>query len=235
MWGFVHNGFLDFWITFAGNLSGTVQSQAADIMQYNWMSLPIDVSCVASKVTVAERNDAPKLLEGLRAFRDKGLKPLQAGRHWIQLYYSHSPELAMLLIRDPEARRAALDVIEHFSGLGNAFANHKTLEELLNANAPVLPKKVEVAIRRVLSTIEKEGSPELQQEIELVRETMRSFQGLTLAQLLSRVETMTPAEKGGAMSVVNPRNLAPTSRKADWPLIRKHLPRSEAIRMVPGR
>lgn len=235
MWGFVYNDFLDFWITFSGNLSGTTRSQADDIMQYNWMSLPVDLSCVASKVTVAERKDASALLEGLRAFRDKGLKPLQTGRRWIQSYYSHSPELAMLLIRDPEARRAAVQIVEHFSGLGRAFENHKTLENMLDANAPVLPKKIEAAMQRVLRTIEKEGSPELRQEIEPVRETIRSFQGLSLAEAIGRVETMTPAEKGGTMTVVRPRDLAPASRKADWSLIRKHMPPSEGIREVPGR
>jgi hypothetical protein len=235
MWGFVHNDFLDFWITFAGNLSGTTRSQADDIMQYNWMSLPIDVSCVASKVTVEERKDAANLLEGLRAFRDKGLKPLQIGRRWIQAYYSHSPELAMLLIRDPDARQAAVEVIANFSELGRAFANHKTLENMLNANTLVLPKEVEVAIQRVLRTIEKEGSPELRQEVEPLRETIRSFQGLTLAQAIGRVESMTPAEKGGVMTVVRPRDLAPASRKADWSLLRKHLPPSEGIRGVLDR
>jgi hypothetical protein len=234
MWGFVHDDFLNFWITFAGNLSGTIRSQADDIMQYNWMSLPIDLSCAASKVTVGERKDASMLLEGLRAFRDKGLKPLQVGRRWIQTYYSHSPELAMLLIRDPEGRKAALEVIAHFASLGQAFASHRVLEQMLSTNGPIVPKTVEAAIQRVLHTIEKEGSAELRREVEPIRNTIRSFQGRSLSQAMTLIEAMTPAEKGGALNVVRPRDLAPASRKADWMLIRKHLPPSEGIRGVSG-
>lgn len=234
MWGFVHNDFLEFWTTFAGNLSGTTRTQADNIMQYNWMSLPVDLSCVASKITVAERKDAPTLLEGLRAFRDKGLKPLQVGRQWIQTYYSHSPELAMLLIRDAEARKAAVEIIAHFSELGKAFAHHRTLERMLNANTQVLPKNVEAAIQRVLRTIEKEGSPELRREVEPIRETLRPFRGLSLAEAMNLVEGMTPAEKAGAMAVMRPGALAPASRKADWSLIRKHLPPSEGVREMAG-
>ncbi len=235
MWGFVHNDFLNFWVTFAGNLSGATRTQADDIMQYNWMSLPADVSCVASKVSVAERKDASTLLEGLRAFRDKGLKPLQVGRHWIQTYYSHSPELAMLLLRDAEARKAAVDVIVHFAELGKAFANHRTLERMLTANAPVLPQNIDAAIQRLLRTVEKSGSPELQREVEPIRESLRPFQGLTLAQAMALVDHMAPAEKGGAMSVIRPRDLSPASRKADWQLIRQHLPPSEGIPQTSGR
>lgn len=235
MWGFVHDDFLEFWTSFAGNLGGATRSEADNIMQYNWMSLPVDLSCVASKVTVAERKDAPTLLEGLRAFRDKGLKPLQVGRRWIQVYYSHSPELAMLLIRDVEARKAAAEIIEHFSELGKAFAHHRTLERMLNSNSQVLPKAVEGAIQRVLRTIEKEGSPELRREVEPIRETLRPFRGLSLTEAVNLVEGMTPAEKGGAMAVMRPHALSPASRQADWSLIRKHLPPSEGIREVTGR
>lgn len=234
IWGFVHSDFVDFWVTFGGNLTGTVRGQADDIMQYNWMSVPIDVSCVASKITVAERADADQLLTGLRAFRDSGLKPLQIGRRWIQRYYSHSPELAMLLIGDGEARRAAVTVIEHFAALGTAFKNHKVLEEMLNADATFLPEKVASAIEQVLRTIEKSGSAELRREVEPTREMVRAFRGLSLAQSIKRLETMAPAEKAGTMNVVRPRDLAPASRKADWELIRKHLPRSEGIRDTPG-
>lgn len=230
MWGVVHDDFLDYWITLAGDLTGTPRTRAGDIMQYNWMSLPIDVSCVASKVAVAERPDAVALLVGLRAFRDKGLKPLQAGRRWIQAYYSHSPEMAMLLLRDREARQAAVEVIVHFAQLGRAFASQKTLEDMFNANAQVLPGEVERAAQRVLQSIEKGGSPELRREVEPVRVAMRSFRGLSLAQALRRTESMTAADKGGAITVVRPRDLAPASRKADWLLIRKNLPPGMGIR-----
>ena len=226
MWGFVHQDFLDFWITFAGNLSGTTRATADDIMQYNWMSLPLELSCVASKLTVASELDAEPLLSRLRAFRDYGLKPLQAGRGWIQTYYSHSPELAMLLMDDEEARRAALTVIRHFAMLGEAFGNHRALEKLAASDQPVVPKPVRAAIDRVLRTIEGRGSDELRREIEPLRMSLAEFQDLTFSEALRRVEGMSPAEKGRVMQAIDPHDLSPASRKVDWQRIRRYLERT---------
>ena len=203
-------------------------------MQYNWMSVPVEVSCVASKVTVAQRKDSDSLLNGLRAFRDHGLKPMQTGRRLIQSYYSHSPEMAMLLIRDSKARAAAMEIIEHFSELGHAFNNHASLEQMLDANAAVLPEHVESAIQQVLALIDEKGSPELRREVEPLSETIRSFRGLSLAQAFDVVNTMAPAEKGGAMNVVHPQKLAPASRKADWELIREYMAPVKDTRELPG-
>jgi hypothetical protein len=129
----------------------------------------------------------------------------------------------MLLIKDSKARHAAMEVIEHFSTLGQAFQNHAALEEMLDADAPVVPERVQAAVQRVLHTIERQGSRELRREVEPLRELLRSFEGLSLAEAIRMVETMTPAQKGDTMSVVHPRNLTPASRDADWELIRKHL------------
>lgn len=228
MWGFVHDDFLDFWVTFGGNLAGTTRTAADDIMQYNWMSLPLDLSCVASKLTVARERDAEELLSGLRAFRDHGMKPLQAGRRWMQTYYSHSPELAMLLIEDEEAQQAALTVIRHFAMLGQAFANHRALEKLAASDQPVVPGPVRAAIERVLRTVEARGSEELKSEVEPLRMTLREFQDLTLSETLRRVAGMTPAEKGHVMQVVDPSDLSPASRKVDWRELRRRLEPSQA-------
>ena len=222
--GTTHTTFLNFWTAFSGELSGTPLSAAGDIMQYNWMSLPLDLSCVASTVAVAERPDAEGLLAGLRAFRDQGLKPLQTGRLWISAYYRHSPELAMLLLRDGEARAAALRVIGHFAEVGAILASHRRQERALLGDQPAAPPEVLEAVERLTRVIQERGSPELRGETARLREEMRPFERLSLREALAQAATMAPAEKGGVSTASVTRDLAPASRDVDWRAIRGALP-----------
>lgn len=224
MWGYVHNDFLKFWISLAGDLSGTTSSQAGDIMQYNWMSIPIEVSCAATKVTVAKRSNHADLLSGLRYFRDHALKPLPSGRRMIQSYYSHSPQLAMLIIRNPKAREAALVIIEHFSKLGYAFANNKALKHMLDSNILVIPPNVETAISTVTEVIKENGSDDLQREIVLLRQVLDEYKGVSIRVAVNKLSSIDKADTGQIMTVVNPHMLAPGGPRVDWDLIRKNLP-----------
>ncbi len=93
-------------------------------------------------------------------------------------------------------------------------------------------------MERVLATIQERGSQELKRELEPIREAIASFQGVTVAQALTRAQTMTPAEKGSVMSVVKPRDFAPASREADWNLLREkanHAEKSQEGKEEPAR
>jgi len=147
--------------------------------------LPIELSCAASKVTASLREDSDGLLAGLRAFRDHALKPVSAGRRWIQSYYGHSPELAMVLIQNPDARKAALVVVEHFSRLGRS---------------------------------------ELRRELGVLGEELRSLNGLSLGQAVRRAE-IDAGKADVVLPLVRAHQLGEGSRKADWELIRKYLPK----------
>lgn len=227
MWGFSHTDFLDFWFTFAGNLGGAARSLADDIMQYNWMSLPVEISCVASKVVASQSPRAESLLTGLRAFRDQALKPTANGRRWMQAYYSHSPELAMLLVRDANARKAALRVIEHFSSLGNSFTHRAELEKLVDAKQAVIPDDVNAGIESIIAALEQRGSAELRQELPALRREIAALRATTLEGVLRRAGRDRLREADKPQMAVRPRALAPASRKADWTLIRRHLPGDE--------
>lgn len=228
MWGFTHTDFIDFWFTFAGNLSGDTRSFSDNIMQYNWMSLPVDISCVASKITASQSEQPEPLLAGLRAFRDQALKPTANGKRWIQSYYSHSPELAMLLIRDAEARKAALGVIEHFSRLGHSFKKRAELERLIDANQPAIPEPVNVQIDTIIKLIEHKGSAELRRDVMALREELNALKGVSLRNLVLRAERDRVAEKDKPLTTLRPRALAPASRNVDWKLIRRYLPKEDS-------
>jgi hypothetical protein len=235
MWGFAHPDFLDFWFTFSGNLSTAAGAPASNIMQYNWMSAPIQLSCVASKVVASQSAQPEPLLTGLRAFRDQALKPTANGRRWMQTYYSHSPELAMLLIRDGQARKAALGVIEHFAKLGNSFTRRAELEKLVDSNQAAVPEEVGAAIESILALLERRASPELRRELPALREEVAALRGSSLKDLLLRAERDRPDEQDKPQLAVRPRALAPGSSKADWALIRRYLPREEGEVTQPAR
>lgn len=123
MLGYDFNDFINFFIHLRSGLRSTKQSLGDDIMTYNWMSWPItvpvpDTLCVASKVAMAMSAEYATVLDGLRGFRDKIMKPLAVGRRWIQTYYSHSPEMAILLIGNSEARQGGQVIVEHFPQFG---------------------------------------------------------------------------------------------------------------------
>ena len=176
--------------------------------------------CIAQK--------APEsLLTGLRSFRDHALKPTAAGRRWIQSYYSNSPELAMILIRDPAARQAALTVIEHFSRFGNALGEHKQLERLVEANQALLPDEVAKAIETIGRAIDRRGTPELRREFAVLRDELDAMSGLAVGQQVQRAEREAISESNAILPPVRPSELTQGSRKADWKAIRKYLPKTQ--------
>lgn len=227
MWGYVHDDFVQFWIMFAGNLSGTTRTRADDIMQYNWMSVPIEVSCVASKVTASQSENAESLLDGLRSFRDGALKQTTAGRRWIQAYYSHSPELAGLLLGDRESRKSALVIIENFSRLGSAISSRAEMERLIDADTQLMPPHVKEAIDRIAKLINERGSPELQKELGVLLHDLESIEDMSLREILLRAERKTSSKKDALLPTVDPSQLNDASRKADWDRIRQYLSQEE--------
>jgi hypothetical protein len=226
MWGFVHEGFLNFWISLAGSLSGTTSDMAGDIMQYNWMSLPIEISCVASKIVTRDQRDQDGVLEGLRTFRDHALKPLGIGRQWMQTYYRHSPELAMILIGDEQARHAGLAIVRHFSEMGHTIRRQEAFGKLLERNPPLLPQKVQEAIAVVTTAIQKKGSKELKKELSEFHRVLSSFKRLSLVDAIRVGDQLKKRQQGRPLKVVNPASLSPASREVDWRVIRKNLSRS---------
>jgi hypothetical protein len=226
MWGETFPTFLDFWRAFAGELSGTPLTLAGDIMRYNWMSLPLDIDCAANSIVVAERRDATQTLTDLRRFRDLAFKPLQIGRGLIGTYYRHSPELAMLLLQDSDARAAALRVVDHGAELGRTLGAHRRLERALLGGMPVLPRDVVDAIVRVTKLIEARGSEDLRRDTRQLRDLIEPLEGLNLKDALEIASTLTPAEKGATMRVIERRAAAEGTQRPviNWQRIREVLP-----------
>jgi len=226
MWGSGHNDMLEFWRSLVGELSGQTLSDASRIMQYNWMSEPIsiEIDCVASKIAVAEFKDPASMLNGLRAFRNEALKPLADGRRMIQIYYRHSPELAILLIKNSTARKDAAQVVQHFSRLGEASKNHQLLKKLAREDGPIVPGPIAEAAERIFALIQKSGSKELQVDAVLAQTELRGLAKLTWSQAMRAGAERERAKIDDTSMAIRQHELAPASKEVDWKLIRKQLP-----------
>jgi hypothetical protein len=228
MWLLLHNDFQSFYGTLLGDLTGTTKSSASDIMLYNWMGfLTGPFVCVASKVAVAMDPDYAVTLDGLRVFRDKVLKPLTVGRRWIQSYYSHSPELAVLLIGSSETRQAARVIIEHFSEIGRALAEPNGLERLSASGTPALPRRVAESIAKMAKLIEAKGSPELKEALSDARTFLRTFQRMSVSEAVDYVATLEKVGSGRRTPLIQPFKFAPGSQNVNWELIRRNVPTDE--------
>ncbi len=234
MWGSGHQNLLEYWTSLSGELSGQTWTDANEILRYNWASIsaPIDLSCVASKVAAAELGDYAATVNDLRAFRDTGLKPYVEGREMMRLYYRHSPELAELLIKNPDARKQAAAVVKHFSKLGAAANNRKALESMFAADAPVVPKDIDASVRALMKLVGDRGSPELRKDTATAQKQYQRVSALTFSQAMKLADSAPRADDAEAISPVRQQDLAPASRKADWRLIRSALP-AEAGTPVP--
>ncbi len=228
MWGFVHYDFESFYDTLLGDLSGTTKTNTSDILLYNWMgTLFGPLLCVATKVAMAMSSDYAATLDGLRVFRDKVLNPLSVGRHWTQAYYSHSPELAILLIASPDARQAAQVVIEHFARIGHSLEEQNGLQKLADDQASALPPRVINAVGKITKVIEARGSKELNQQLSEALAFLHRFHPLSVSEAVQYVSTLEKAGDGKTLMLLQPMKFAPGSRQVDWELIRKNVPTAE--------
>lgn len=233
MWGFDFSDFTTYYLQLRTNLTNTTQVLADEIMVFNYQLLvPLpdaifESLCVASKVAMATSPEYAKVLDGLRAFRDKVMKPIVVGRHWMQSYYSHSPEMAVLLIGDSEARKAGQIIVEHFSGIGQTLKESQGLERLSQSKGSVLPPRVMESIKTISKVIDARGSKELKQKLAEVRELLKPFEGLSVSQAAQKVSKMQKAGRGKDAPRVQPLKFAPGSRQVDWELIKKNVPKGE--------
>ena len=225
MWGYRHEDFLELWTAVSEDLTDTQQDYAADIMWYNWMSQPIQlkIQCVASKIVAAGRKDRKELLRGLRFFRDRALKPLDAGRFWIQTYYRHSPELAMILLKDSGARGAAVIVAKHFSQIGNTFAGEGDKAAGQLEKELFVPPHVSDAACTLLDVIEESGSREMRLEVVELRSTLASMMNMSVHDAMIQATRMMKRQNGRGLRIVDPHDRAPGSREVDWGAIQKYI------------
>jgi hypothetical protein len=210
-----HNDVLEFWNGLSGELDATRRNLANEIMRYNWMTLAAPpTSCVATKVaTLNEKNPEP-LLAGLRKFRDLTLKNWSHGRELINMYYRNSPEIALILLRNPKQVPDALRVMNHFSSMGAMVGNHEAYLNAMQHNQMVMPPEIYQSADRLFIVLSESGSPELKRDVARVKTDFTELKGLSLLQLQDRVTKTKVREANKAPLAINQNKFSPASAKA---------------------
>jgi hypothetical protein len=214
LWGSWHDDFEEFWASLSGELSGSTLGNANEIMYYNYMNVPEPISCVATKVVALESRSPDLVLEGLRKFRDQGLKGFNGGQHLINIYYRNSPELAILLLKDPKLRQDIAPIIQHFSDLGFILTDNKKIHEVANSRLPLIDQKIAHQIRGVLVKIIKTASTELKNDMEPLERLLESVADLDVMSLQKKLEDIKTKHPKAHRIQIKPSDFNPTSRKA---------------------
>ena len=188
LWGSWHTEFESFWASLSGELGGAILGDANEIMYYNYMDVPAPISCVATKVMALESKAPDDLLEGLRRFRDQTLKGFNGGQNLINTYYRNSPELAMILVLDPELRQQAAEVIHHFSRIGYILTSNEELRRIAASRRPLIDREMAELVRNVMTRIEEQASHDLKQDMQPLANILGSVEGLDVRSLQEKLE-----------------------------------------------
>lgn len=187
LWGGWHTDFEDFWSSLSGELGGSQLSDANEIMYYNYMDVPPPISCVATKVVALNSRSPGRVLEGLRSFRDHALKGFNGGRSLINSYYRNSPELALILLQDPELRKEAGLVINHFSKVGLILSENRILRRFAETRRPLIDRNMAERIRNLLQRLSEKASPELKRDMMPLTSILASVEGLDILRLQEKL------------------------------------------------
>lgn len=208
-----HNNTLEFWNSLSGELDSSQRPLAQEIMRYNWMSVAAPISCVASKVATLQERNPDELLSGLRKFRDLALKNWLHGRELINMYYRNSPELAVILLKNPNLVPEALNVIKHFSALGNKVGNHQAYQAMILGKQMFIPSDIADSVDKILGIIGKTGSPELKADVTKLRSDFRTYKSLTVQQVESKITALKAKQKTKPLPEIRQNSLSKSSSK----------------------
>jgi hypothetical protein len=215
MWGNSPNyNMIAFWGALSGEISSAQSTPGHEIMYYDYMSVLAPGSCVATKVTTASLERPEPVLAGVRAFRDLVLKPVANGRELANTYYRNSPEIAVLLARNPSYLPDSLRVLQHFSAIGDAVGHHQQLGRLVAANDVVLPGEVQKSIERLMALLGKDGGRTLRKDLQLVARAYEMIKPLRWNEMTDVVGKLKEQGAGKPLVRIAPAAFSPESRKA---------------------
>jgi hypothetical protein len=209
-----HNNILEFWPGLSGELNSSQRPAAQEIMNYDWMSVSAPVSCVASKVAVQNEKEPELILSRLRTLRDKTFKNWAHGRDLINIYYRNSPEIALILLANPDSLADVSRVMHSASDIGAIVADHQTYLKTMQQNPEVIPADLYISIGKVLELLERKGSAPLKRDIKIVRQDLATLKAMRLQELQERVAKEKTAQQNKPLPAVRQSEFSPGSSEA---------------------
>jgi hypothetical protein len=131
-------------------------------------SVPTPATTTARSICPSEtvlQGDAEKL-ESLRAFRNEALSGSEIGRTYIKLYYLHSPEINLILLKDKSIMTEASDVLSLLI---------PEIETILKEGKGTISDLTMVKSDTLLGRISKKASPLLKSDIRKARADIKRF------------------------------------------------------------
>ncbi len=218
MVGTQHSTVIAFWNDLGGELNSSQRPGAQTVMNYNWMPVLLPSSCVATKVATANLGDADSdsLLGGLRRFRDQAMLPWPGGRELANIYYRNSPEIALILLRNPALVPDALAVMKHFSNMGDLLTTHQRFLPFSQADGPVVPREAADAVQRIVKALAAQGSDSLKRDAERISAEMNRLADTPLSALQKRAadEKAASVKTGAPLAPLRRQEYAPSSKEA---------------------
>ena len=215
MWGeSPSNDSLQFWYALSGEIASAQRNPGQEVMYYNWMSVLAPDSCVATKVSTASLKEPEPVLAGVRRFRDLLLKPVPDGRELINSYYRNSPEMGLLLLKNPAYIEDSLRVLQHFGAMGNLIADNKRYREAVELNTEVLSPEVRQSIERLMELFGQRGGETLSAD---TRGAMKAYEAVKTLRLVELQENVGRLKQEGATRPfvrLKRGEFTPESRKA---------------------
>jgi hypothetical protein len=120
------------------------------------------------------------VVRDLQEFRDLALQPTPSGRRIVDLYYRHSAEVAALALRDPELRAAAETLFRRAAGARRELESGK-------GDAVLLDQRHAELARTLIARLQRRGSAELVQDLELVKDLVDDFEGLRVDEVRAKL------------------------------------------------
>jgi len=215
MWGNLpNNDVLQFWNALSGELPQAQRNPGQEVMYYNWMSVLAPDSCVATKVSTAELKEPEPVLTGLRRFRDLALKPVPDGRNLINAYYRNSPEMALLLVKNPNYIGDSLRVLQHFGALGDTIGSNQRYRAAVAQDVEVIPAEVQKSVDRLFELFGTRGGRTLSAD---TRGAMKAYESMKSLHWVALQDVATALKAEGAKRpfiYLERGAFSPESRKA---------------------
>jgi hypothetical protein len=197
LWGRVrHDDVRSFWGSLAGNIPDDQQGAGDEIMYFNYMTVPPPDACVAEQVSAALLPDPEPTLGSLRGFRDRVLKPLDAGRELVDSYYRNSAEMALLALRNREILVDALRVVQHLGALGDLMADDARLRRAVAVNALVIPPAIAPSIERMLDFFATHGGATLAADTRKAAQAYATVRTMSVESLHAVVASSARSQAG---------------------------------------